>query len=917
MSEEDVCEYPIIDSHASRSWHFPLNRPKRQYQFEIIQRALGQNTLVALPTGLGKTFIASVVMYNYYRWFPTGKIVFMAPTRPLVTQQLDATLLTVEIDADLTVEMNGGHSPTQRRQMWLEKRVFFLTPHVLQNDLVSGICPRKQLVLLVFDEAHKALGNYAYCEIIRILCDQSCSWRFRVLALTATPASNVKTVQLLVDSLLISSICIRTEESPDVKPFVHERSINSLVVSENEDMKFVRLQYEQSVLGPYIEKLYQSGAIYEKDPAKLGSFQLIQARDNIRKRGASSNRGGVGVVEGLFAVLISLYHAYDLLIFHGISAFKTHLTKFSDENVTLQSRIRHELDSNPSFVQLMSHLETRMSCPMFVSHPKVDMVEQTLLQHFCSARDTESETRAIVFSQFRESVYEIVARISKHAPLLKVMSFVGKSISSNRQKVTQKHQAETLEKFRAGGHNVLVATCIGEEGLDIGNVDLIICFDMQSSPIRMLQRIGRTGRSRGGKIVLLLSKGREEQRYQSTLTQHKAVQRAISDPAAHFVLFSPKKSLCPSAPVLLERHFDLRANSNFLESRKVLGVNQRTRSKKSNRNAGWVSNLIPESLFNQITIPRIDRFISWQTSLSASFMVPHSNTTRRFVQLLGDFEHADYLPAGPTMNAPSRLVGSTLSKRCVDDDLEAKMLHAINEMHVFTRQNHEPQSWLDYERAFDVFYAQPRSSVDFNVQDIPEDFFNDSLAETNSDIYKAVLSPLKSMSLTSPNQATSSQNVHVPLQRRQHVIISTSPVESSSAQQSYNEKVAPRKRSKFVDFEATCSEKSDREDDHESITTSMAEFIDDGSDILETEHSGSLSDASKTDPPSSDGMMAFYRRTAHQSQVDPYFRTAPRQFAPKIKLKFAVASSDSSVREEQMLDEDQFNDINWSSDLDL
>lgn len=57
------------------------NYPVRKYQFSIVQAALFKNTLVVLPTGLGKTFIAAVVMYNIYRWYPTGKVIFMAPTR--------------------------------------------------------------------------------------------------------------------------------------------------------------------------------------------------------------------------------------------------------------------------------------------------------------------------------------------------------------------------------------------------------------------------------------------------------------------------------------------------------------------------------------------------------------------------------------------------------------------------------------------------------------------------------------------------------------------------------------------------------------------------------------------------------------------------------------------------------------------
>ncbi|CAN0455317.1 unnamed protein product [Hapterophycus canaliculatus] len=57
-----------IDAEAALTWIYPVNYPVRQYQLQIVTQALFNNTLVALPTGLGKTLIAAVVMYNYYRW---------------------------------------------------------------------------------------------------------------------------------------------------------------------------------------------------------------------------------------------------------------------------------------------------------------------------------------------------------------------------------------------------------------------------------------------------------------------------------------------------------------------------------------------------------------------------------------------------------------------------------------------------------------------------------------------------------------------------------------------------------------------------------------------------------------------------------------------------------------------------------
>lgn len=71
---------------------------------------------------------------------------------------------------------------------------------------------------------------------------------------------------------------------------------------------------------------------------------------------------------------------------------------------------------------------------------------------------------------------------------------------------------QIVELFKKGDCNTLISTSIGEEGLDVGDVDLIVCFDISNkSPIRMVQRMGRTGRKRSGRVVVLITEGREQQ----------------------------------------------------------------------------------------------------------------------------------------------------------------------------------------------------------------------------------------------------------------------------------------------------------------------------------------------------------------------------------------------------------------------
>lgn len=192
-----------IDLQAVKTWIYPTNYPVRQYQLQICEKALFLNTLVCLPTGLGKTLIAAVVMYNYYRWFPSGKILFMAPTRPLVSQQMSACRDIMSLPMEDTTHLEGSIAPERRAQLWKEHRVIFCTPQTAYNDLKDLKIDPHSIVCVVIDEAHKATGGYAYTNFIELLSQYQS--QYRVLALSATPGSDVKKIQN-VSTLSFSSI---------------------------------------------------------------------------------------------------------------------------------------------------------------------------------------------------------------------------------------------------------------------------------------------------------------------------------------------------------------------------------------------------------------------------------------------------------------------------------------------------------------------------------------------------------------------------------------------------------------------------------------------------------------------------------------------------------------------------------------
>lgn len=120
-------------------------------------------------------------MYNFYRWYPEGKVIFLAPTKPLVAQQIDACYAIMGIPEDATCEMTGAMAPKDRQQEWRNKRVFFLTPQILTNDISRETCRANDIKCLVLDEAHKASGNYAYVQVEeQKLYDSKNQWKFAI-----------------------------------------------------------------------------------------------------------------------------------------------------------------------------------------------------------------------------------------------------------------------------------------------------------------------------------------------------------------------------------------------------------------------------------------------------------------------------------------------------------------------------------------------------------------------------------------------------------------------------------------------------------------------------------------------------------------------------------------------------------------
>ncbi|KAI4332333.1 hypothetical protein L6164_017253 [Bauhinia variegata] len=481
---DETVSFVDIDAEAAKTWIYPVNVPRRDYQFSITKSALFSNTLVVLPTGLGKTLIAAVVMYNYFRWFPKGKIVFAAPSRPLVMQQIEACHNIVGIPQEWTIDMTGLLSPAKRACFWKTKRVFFVTPQVLEKDIQSGKCLVKYLVCLVIDEAHRATGNYSYCEAVRQL--MAVPVQLRMLALTATPGSKQQTVQQVIDNLHISTLEYRCESDHDVISFVHNRKMELIQVTMGQDAVQINNNILE-VIRPIVARLTALGVLQNRDYRTLSPCELLEIREKFRQAPPQgvSHVNNVDV-EGYFGVLITLYYIHKLLSSHGIRPAYEMLERKLKEGFFAKFMSKNE-------VILKARLLMQQSLSHGAPSPKLSKMLEVLMQHFKTNDDRNS--RVIIFSNYRESVKDILDLLANTGEPIRATQFIGQSSGKTLKGQSQKVQQAVLEKFRSGAYNVIVATSIGEEGLDIMEVGLVIFLACEGTELKGYMRKQAKGKA--------------------------------------------------------------------------------------------------------------------------------------------------------------------------------------------------------------------------------------------------------------------------------------------------------------------------------------------------------------------------------------------------------------------------------------
>ncbi len=497
----------------------------RAYQLESLKTALGGSTLMVMPTGFGKTAVQWMMMAEHLHR-GAKKILLIAPTTGLVDQQWRMAKERLAVDESTLVKYTGDTSPAKRRELWDSAAIVFATAQVIDNDVLSDRIALDDVSLLIVDEAHHAVGNHAFAKVGRHYRRQAKSPR--VLAATASPGTKEDQIRAVAKELNIGFLNYTRKSDPLLAPYAVELDVNLHYLDLPGQLQHiinpVQAYYMKEVeslqrLGFLAPVQYVSSKHLEK--AQLRASRAIQHRD-VRAYDAARK----------IADLRRLLMVLNLIQTQGMGSTKLFLDRADEE----QSRER----KTSRFINtpIIRNLRESLSdCEEF--HPKHSAMKDLV----DSAFQTNPDGKVILFTEFRDTVDLLVEKFDSHE-MVRPGRFIGQSSRGSSKGMSTKEQLAQLEKFRQGEVNLLIATSVGEEGLDVPAADMVILYEPVPSAIRLIQRRGRTARQRDGSVHVLITKEtkdvyvqnaseHQEERMNAVLTKIVATNTLQNYPGTH------------------------------------------------------------------------------------------------------------------------------------------------------------------------------------------------------------------------------------------------------------------------------------------------------------------------------------------------------------------------------------------------
>ena len=485
-SAEEIIQHPYLRKGIE----------PRLFQQTILNTCITKNTLVVLPTGTGKTIISILhIAYLLQKQYFIGEgefILILAPTKPLINQHVKSFRTFLNIPAEKIVELSGAISPQNRKLMIQNATVIIATPQTVRNDIIHGHLNPAKCKLVYFDEAHRARGEYDYVHIADIIHDKNPDTR--IIALTASPGTNKEDILEICQNLFIEAIESRPKNDPEVRKYIHDVDMERIEIPL--PLEFEEILFTLNVLGEREVSFLRTKGLTEK------KFQYLYKGELLRIKKELSKNFRANYLEMMACNrLIYIQILRETLESQGIPSASVLINNWREKN----SKSIKGLFKVSEFSEMVEKIEQLKE--QGVIHPKLLYLLEIL------DKVDLINSRVLIFCNLRATCYAISKALDERG--FKAKPFVGQG-RGQKGGLSQKKQIALLSAFRRDEFPVLVSTSVLEEGLDVEECNLVIFYDGTASAIRKIQRSGRTGRKKKGRVVILT-------------THHTA------DTAAHFI----------------------------------------------------------------------------------------------------------------------------------------------------------------------------------------------------------------------------------------------------------------------------------------------------------------------------------------------------------------------------------------------
>ncbi|HUT81172.1 MAG TPA: ERCC4 domain-containing protein [Candidatus Bathyarchaeia archaeon] len=467
----------------------------RLFQQTILNTCIKKNTLVVLPTGTGKTII-SILHIAYLLQkndiSPGDFILIMAPTKPLVNQHAKSFRSFLKIAPERIVELSGAVTPANRKKLIEKALIVIATPQTIRNDLIHNYIDPKKCKLVYFDEAHRARGDYDYVPIADIIQKYNPNTRF--IALSASPGTDREGILEICRNLFIEAIESRPKDDPEISKYIQDVEFERIEVPL--PMEFETILSIIDHLGEREVEFLKSKGITDKRFSYLYKGELLNIKNDL-SRNFRANYLEIMVCNRLIYIQI----LKETLESQGIPSAFVLINNWREKN----SKSIKGLFNLQEFSEMVEKIEFLKE--KGVIHPKL-----LYLLDILDGVDLIN-SRVLIFCNLRATCHAISGALKERG--FDARPFVGQS-RGKEGGLSQKNQIAILEAFRKDAFPILISTSVLEEGLDVDECNLVIFYDGTPSAIRKIQRSGRTGRKKKGRVIIL--------------TTHHTI-----DTAAHFV----------------------------------------------------------------------------------------------------------------------------------------------------------------------------------------------------------------------------------------------------------------------------------------------------------------------------------------------------------------------------------------------